>query len=236
MKDVLEIEVPSTLDSITLGQYQKWVELVENLGEDADEQVLNDALIRIFCNVNRTDLHKIEVLEYDKMLEVLRDAFTNKCDTLVERFTLNGVEYGFEPNIEKMSTAVYIDTEGSLDWENFHIAMDALYRPIAFNRKANGVDQYAVMPYEPCLKKAELMKQAPLDAAMSVRVFFCSLSKDLLKTSLNYLEEVVKVSKDSTLQKQYSQLSTDGITQFIHSQEELTRSLMRLNLNPYLEH
>ena len=236
MKDVLEIEVPSTLDSITLGQYQKWVELVENLGEDADEQVLNDALIRIFCNVNRTDLHKIEVLEYDKMLEVLRDAFTNKCDTLVERFTLNGVEYGFEPNIEKMSTAVYIDTEGSLDWENFHIAMDALYRPIAFNRKANGVDQYAIMPYEPCLKKAELMKQAPLDAAMSVRVFFCSLSKDLLKTSLNYLEEVVKVSKDSTLQKQYSQLSTDGITQFIHSQEELTRSLMRLNLNPYLEH
>tara|TARA_R110002126_G_scaffold263651_1_gene406621 strand:+ start:192 stop:902 length:711 start_codon:yes stop_codon:yes gene_type:complete len=236
MKDVLEIEVPSTLDSITLGQYQKWVELVENLGEDADEQVLNDALIRIFCNVNRTDLHKIEVLEYDKMLEVLRDAFTNKCDTLVERFTLNGVEYGFEPNIEKMSTAVYIDTEGSLDWENFHIAMDALYRPIAFNRKANGVDQYAVMPYEPCLKKAELMKQAPLDAAMSVRVFFCSLSKDLLKTSLNYLEEVVKVSKDNTLQKQYSQLSTDGITQFIHSQEELTRSLMRLNLNPYLEH
>ena len=236
MKDVLEIEVPSTLDSITLGQYQKWVELVENLGEDADEQVLNDALIRIFCNVDRTDLHKIEVLEYDKMLEILRDAFTNKCDTLVERFTLNGVEYGFEPNIEKMSTAVYIDTEGSLDWENFHIAMDALYRPIAFNRKANGVDQYAVMPYEPCLKKAELMKQAPLDAAMSVRVFFCSLSKDLLKTSLNYLEEVVKVSKDSTLQKQYSQLSTDGITQFIHSQEELTRSLMRLNLNPYLEH
>ena len=236
MKDVLEIEVPSTLDSITLGQYQKWVELVENLGEDADEQVLNDALIRIFCNVNRTDLHKIEVLEYDKMLEVLRDAFTNKCDTLVERFTLNGVEYGFEPNIEKMSTAVYIDTEGSLDWENFHIAMDALYRPIAFNRKANGVDQYAIMPYEPCLKKAELMKQAPLDAAMSVRVFFCSLSKDLLKTSLNYLEEVVKVSKDNTLQKQYSQLSTDGITQFIRSQEELTRSLMRLNLNPYLEH
>tara|TARA_R110000796_G_scaffold231329_1_gene349212 strand:+ start:600 stop:1310 length:711 start_codon:yes stop_codon:yes gene_type:complete len=236
MKDVLEIEVPSTLDSITLGQYQKWVELVENLGEDAEEQVLNDALIRIFCNVNRTDLHKIEVLEYDKMLEVLRDAFTNKCDTLVERFTLNGVEYGFEPNIEKMSTAVYIDTEGSLDWENFHIAMDALYRPIAFNRKANGVDQYAVMPYEPCLKKAELMKQAPLDAAMSVRVFFCSLSKDLLKTSLNYLEEVVKVSKDSTLQKQYSQLSTDGIIQFIHSQEELTRSLMKLNLNPYLEH
>ena len=236
MKDVLEIEVPSTLDSITLGQYQKWVELVENLGEDADEQVLNDALIRIFCNVDRTDLHKIEVLEYDKMLEVLRDAFTNKCDTLVERFTLNGVEYGFEPNIEKMSTAVYIDTEGSLDWENFHIAMDALYRPIAFNRKANGVDQYAIMPYEPCLKKAELMKQAPLDAAMSVRVFFCSLSKDLLKTSLNYLEEVVKVSKDSTLQKQHSQLSTDGITQFIHSQEELTRSLMKLNLNPYLEH
>ena len=236
MKDVLEIEVPSTLDSITLGQYQKWVELVENLGEDVDEQVLNDALIRIFCNVDRTDLHKIEVLEYDKMLEVLRDAFTNKCDTLVERFTLNGVEYGFEPNIEKMSTAVYIDTEGSLDWENFHIAMDALYRPIAFNRKANGVDQYAIMPYEPCLKKAELMKQAPLDAAMSVRVFFCSLSKDLLKTSLNYLEEVVKVSKDNTLQKQYSQLSTDGITQFIHSQEELTRSLMKLNLNPYLEH
>ena len=236
MKDVLEIEVPSTLDSITLGQYQKWVELVENLGEDAEEQVLNDALIRIFCNVDRTDLHKIEVLEYDKMLEVLRDAFTNKCDTLVERFTLNGVEYGFEPNIEKMSTAVYIDTEGSLDWENFHIAMDALYRPIAFNRKANGVDQYAIMPYEPCLKKAELMKQAPLDAAMSVRVFFCSLSKDLLKTSLNYLEEVVKVSKDSTLQKQHSQLSTDGITQFIHSQEELTRSLMKLNLNPYLEH
>lgn len=236
MKDTLEIEVPSSLDGITLKQYQKWCELVEAVGDNPDGGLLDKALVRIFCKVPRKEVDKIDFLEFDRVLEVLRETFNAKSETLIERFTMNGIEYGFEPNMERMSTAVYIDTEGNLEWQDFHVAMDALYRPITFNRKSYGVDQYAIEDYEPCLKKAELMKQAPLDVVMSARVFFCNLSMDLLKTSLSYLETMKNQSKDFSQQKQYLQLKTDGITQFIHSQEVLTRSLMKLKHHQSLRH
>lgn len=235
MKDVLEINVPTSLEDITLKQYQKWAELVEALGDNPDEVFLNKALVRIFCGVPTKEIEKISFLEFDNVLEVLRSAFEEKHETLVQRFTMNGVEYGFEPNIERMSTAVYIDVESSLEWGDFHIAMDALYRPIAFNRKAYGIDQYATIDYEPCEKKAELMKQAPLSVAMSARVFFCNLSRDLLNTSLVYLEEHLKNHKDFIQQKQHLQKKMDGITQYTHSQEGLLRNLMKLNPSQYLQ-
>jgi hypothetical protein len=235
MKDVLEINVPSSLESVTLKQYQKWVELVEALGDNPDEVFLNKALVRIFCGVPNKEIENIDFMEFDKILEVLRGAFEEKHETLVQRFTMNGIEYGFEPNIERMSTGVYIDVESSLEWGDFHVAMDALYRPIAFNRKAYGIDQYAIMPYEPCEKKAELMKQAPLSVAMSARVFFCNLSRDLLNTSLIYLEEQMKNHKDFSQQKQHLQKEMDGIIQYMHSQEGLSRNLTQLNQSQYLE-
>ena len=78
MKDVLEIEVPTSLDSITLKQYQKWCEIVEAMGDDPDEGFLNKSLVRIFCGIPKKEVDKIDYLEFEKVFRGSQRYFLSK--------------------------------------------------------------------------------------------------------------------------------------------------------------
>ena len=70
--------------------------------------------------------------------------FTQKPD-LVTKFRLDGVEYGFIPDLNELSFGEYIDLDTYLgDWENIHTAMNVLYRPI--NSKKG--DRYTIQEYD----------------------------------------------------------------------------------------
>jgi hypothetical protein len=58
---------------------------------------------------------------------------------------MDGVEYGFIPNLDDMSFGEYVDLDTYLgDWQNIHRAMAVLYRPI---REKRG-ERYNIVPYE----------------------------------------------------------------------------------------
>ena len=51
MKQVqIELSVPTTLNDMTLGQYQRYMKVLDDNKEDANE-FINLKLIEIFCNV-----------------------------------------------------------------------------------------------------------------------------------------------------------------------------------------
>jgi len=174
MADTLEISVPTELSDIKLEQYQEWVKIVEATKDEEDkEDFLNRALIELFCGVSLTDIAKIKATEFHKILGVLEETFSKETNGLVNRFVIDGVEYGFEPNIQEIKTGAYVDIEASLvTWDNFNIAMAALYRPITKTRTAAGVEQYEIEDYNPTDEKSLVMLNAPLDAVLSAKVFF----------------------------------------------------------------
>ena len=218
----LELSVPTDLSSITLGQYQRYMKVIEENGEDAAD-FLALKTIEIFCNISLKDVLNIPAKDADRVLSIINKAFEEKPN-LIRRFDLLGVDMGFEPQLENIALGAYIDVEDNIsDWSRMHKAMAALYRPVNFKQK----DKYTVAPYEPSEEVSNLMKEMPLDVVMSAMVFFYDLGKELLKAIPSYIQK--NLTEEQTYQlKQTLAQNGVGINQSTLSLEEMFSSLTKL--------
>jgi len=213
------LHIPNKLSEITLKKYQKFVKLNK---DDADERFLQIKMIEIFCEVSHEDVLKIKFADADRVTGILAKMFTEK-PPLVTQFKLNGVEYGFIPELDEISFGEYIDLDTYLgDWENIHTAMNVLYRPID-TRKG---DRYTIKPYN--LDAKDRLLEMPLDAVISSVFFFYHLGKDLSVVMNRYLAK--ELTKALTHLVQDSMLNGDGIKQFSHSLKGILEDL-KISLN-----
>lgn len=220
----LELSVPTALSDITLGQYQRYMKVVEeNEGDDNAGEFLTLKTIEIFCNISLKDVLSIPAKDADKVLTIINKAFEEKPN-LITRFDLLGVDMGFEPKLENISLGAYIDVEDNIsDWQRMHKAMAGLYRPVNFKNK----DKYTVAPYEPSEEVSNLMKEMPLDVVMSAMVFFYDLGKELLRAIPSYIQS--NLTEEQTYQlKQTLAQNGAGTNQYTDSLEETFSSLIKL--------
>ena len=189
----VEILVPDKLSEITLGQYQKFVKV--NTEENKDTPFLLEKMVEIFCSLNLQDILKIKFTSVQEIANKLNKLFEEEPKH-VKTFSLNGVNYGFIPNLDDMTLGEYIDLDSNLtDWEKIHTAMAVLYRPIKVKKN----NKYNIEEYTGP-NNAEQMKEMPLNVAMGSMVFFYNLSNELLTTTLNFL--VNEMEESMTLEQQ----------------------------------
>ena len=214
----LTLSVPTTLGDITLGQYQRYMKLVEqNKDDESATDFLNMKLIEIFCNVELKDVMRIPVSEVEKVLAILGKAFEERPE-IIRHFKLLDVDMGFIPNLERISLGEYIDAEDNIsEWETMHKAMAVLYRPVNFKSK----ERYSIAPYDPSDEVSELMKEMPLSVAISAMVFFYDLAKELLRAIPNYIQKSL-TEEQTYLLKQTLAQSGDGISQYMDSLKEMS--------------
>jgi len=225
----IEIEVPTTLSDIKLWQYQKYMKIIEqNKTEDAeDDEKINDflnmKLVEIFCNVSLRDVSKIPLKEFNKILEILNKAFEEK-PKLIQRFMLLDVDMGFIPKLDDITLGEYVDIETNIsDWQKMHKAMAVLYRPVNFKAK----EKYGIAPYKVKEETQELMKEMPLDVAISSMVFFYDLGKELLGAIPKYLKANLK-KEDMQQLEMHLEKNGAGINQFMHSLKVMSETSMQL--------
>ena len=220
----VELSVPSNLESIELWQYQKYMGVVETNKDQEATEFLNLKLVEIFCGVSLKDVSSINVKDFNKITDIIGNAFAEETP-LIRHFELDGIEFGFVPNLDKISIGEYIDIESNLSgFKNMHKAMAVLYRPVTKKHK----EKYQVEEYVGHDEYAEAMKYMPLNAALGAMVFFYRLEKDLLNTTLKCLEEE-KDNKQIIQALHRFQVNGDGISQFTDLLEEkLSTSIKRL--------
>ena len=173
----IEINVPSSLNEITLGQYQKFLKIAEN---NQEGNFLDAKMIEIFCGIPLSDSYKLKMSSVTAILDILNEMLS-QTPKHVERFKMNGVEYGFIPDLDEMSLGEYIDLDNNAsDWEKMHVAMNVLYRPI----KTSKVGKYNIEEYD--VKFPEVMKDMPLDAAIGSLFFFYNLGMELANHTIAY--------------------------------------------------
>lgn len=214
----IDITVPDKLSEITLGQYQKYLKIQS---ENTDERFLSSKMIEIFCELNLTDVMKLKLADVNAICSILSDMFNEK-PALKRTFFMDGLEYGFIPNLEDMSFGEYIDLDNYLaDWNMMDKAMGVLYRPI----KNKYGERYSIQEYEG--KESSYMKAMPLDVALSAVLFFYHLGIDLSMTMMNYLE-----NKEEIALQQYLNLDQSGVgtRQFTASLKEILQGL-KISLN-----
>lgn len=228
MNRQIELEVPTTLNDITLGQYQRYIKVVDE-NEGADE-FLNKKLIEIFCNITLRDVEQIPMVEAEKVISILGKAFEEQPE-LIRHFKLLDVEMGFIPKLDDISLGEYIDLENSIsDWQQMHKAMAVLFRPVNFKSK----DKYTIAPYSPNEDIQNLIKEMPLDVVMGAMVFFYDLGKELSIATLNYMEKEMEKSPQTSPLKETLAQSGVGISQFTHLLKEMSSNSMRLPHKEYL--
>lgn len=173
----VELIVPNSLNEVTLGQYQEYIKL-----KDLSETELSLKMIEIFCNLKSEQVRYLKATDVRTVVTIISEMFDSK-PSLVNTFKIDGIEYGFIPNLDEMSFGEYIDLDTFIgDWDNIEKAMGVLYRPVEI-RKGN---RYHIKEYE--AGETEHLKAMPLDAVLGSILFFYRLGNDLCKIMMNSLE------------------------------------------------
>jgi hypothetical protein len=209
----VKIHIPDTLNEITLEQYQEYLKIQD---QEKDQYVLGSKMIEIFCKVPFKNIFEYRVSHINRISKTLVDIFNQETKYLVKHFKIGNVQYGFIPELDKMSFGEYVDLDTYFkDWQDMHKAMNVLYRPVT--QKYN--DRYNIEKYKG--DDGEHMKQMPLDACFSSIVFFYNLGNDLSKTMLDYMKPE---EREIFLQSQTLDQNGAGISQFMHSLKEMLQS------------
>jgi hypothetical protein len=213
----LSITIPTSLNEITLEQYQKYLSIAK---DNQDSMFLNHKMIEIFCGVSLLEVSLMKMKDINDILLRLEETFKQGTDKLIRTFKHNGVEYGFIPNLDEITLGEYTDLDTYIsDWDNMHRAMAVLYRPIK-NKLSNN---YTIVEYNGSQERCELMKTMPLDVALSSTVFFFNLLAELLTYTANYLETDKTVQ--DLLKKHNLEQNGDGIQAITHLLKETSLSL-----------
>ena len=225
----LEVSIPQELSAIKLHQYQKYLSVAKNIDEDdKDNEFLNLKALEIFCGLSLKDSYNLPVSMFESVLRQVGDCFAEKTD-LIQRFTMTGsdgvtVEFGFIPNLDKMTFGEYVDLESYItDWDNIHKAMAVMYRPIIAGKK----NLYEIEPYEGTDRWEDVMKDSPVNVALGAVVFFYRLGTKLSKYTMNSLIAQEEKTGDTALNQALEE-SGVGISQFTDSLEVTYKALTRL--------
>ncbi len=210
----VKIKIPTSLNEITLGQYQEFSKL--------DSKKESDVLLKmveIFCKVPVEVVRSMKANDIKDICEIINKMFDVEHQML-NRFQLSGKDYGFIPDLENMSFGEYVDLDTFMgDNDNLHRAMNVLYRPIDLKQG----QRYTLKEYDPDTN--EQAKNYPLDACFGAMVFFYNLGKDLSTVILNSSS---KQNEENLVQYLDSLQNGDGT---IQSMQSLTEILQDLNIS-----
>lgn len=212
------ISIPTSLNEIKLSQYKKFVKIAT---DNEEGTFLNQKMVQIFCNIDLFIVAKMKQQDLNNAVNQIAGLF-KKIPELVTKFTMNGVEFGFIPNLNDMSSGEYMDLDGYItDWEESHKSMAVLYRPI----KQRLGNKYLIEDYDGSDKYAEQMLDAPMDVVLSSKVFFWTLGRELLKSTMDFLEGS---SQTNTANKRNLDKDGVGILQSMPYHRAMLDDLMKL--------
>ena len=198
MKKELSIEVPKDWSAVTLRDYLK-------LRKDMETYKDNEEAITacLFHHLAHFPLEYLQQLDIDTYIAIKKDlvSFFNNIELPLKRFiTIDGVQYGFEPNLSQMAYGAYVDIS---KYESLEIndkwadIISILYRPVI---KHNGA-LYDIKTYDGIID-SEKWLDTTMDLHWGCLFFFKDLFKDLLKdTQKSLMEELAEMDLPPMLKR-----------------------------------
>jgi hypothetical protein len=212
----ITVNIPNKLSDITLEQYQRFLKVAEN--KDVDDVFLMQKMIQIFCGVKLTDVFYFKIQDVKNIINEINQVLLEE-PKFQQRFTFDGTDYGFIPNLDDISFGEYIDLdENMIAWDSMHKAMSVLYRPIEMEKG----DRYTIKKYDG-IDNEDTMKRTPVDIALGASVFFYNLRNELQRAILKYsstqMEELTSQQREILLQNGV------GFSHYILSLREILEDL-----------
>ena len=203
MKQQIQITVPNDWSAVTLREYIRLANDLQNY--EGDDEATTAALFFHLAKFDVRMLKDLDVETYSSIKDKLYSFLQNTNYPLQREIEIDGVKYGFEPNLSQMAYGAYVDIskydklEINDKWAE---VMSILYRPII---KRYG-KLYDIIPYEGLID-SELFMDVTMDIHFGCLFFFVNLSKDLWHSTLSSL---MKTSPELVPHKLKSILERSG--------------------------
>ena len=190
----IKIEVPNDYSGITLRQYLNLQRDITNYKDD--EEAMNAALFYHICGIEPKILSQLDTHTFAKIKSQLYTFLGNINFLLQRTITIEGVKYGFEPNLSKMSYGAYLDISKfenmGID-ENWPKILSVLYRPI--QKETGGL--YTIQEYKGWKEwETDKWYDVNMDFHFGCFFFFNRLYKDLSLGILNSLKESPEIPRN----------------------------------------
>ena len=201
----MKITVPESIADIKLHQFQKYSILLERT--DLTPEQFDKRKVEIFTGLERNRLDLISQKDYKEIIEQI-DIALNQTVEFKPTFFMEDVEFGFIPNLDKITAGEYRDLSlYGVDVNEMHKLMAVLFRPI---KKKDIVGNYSIINYEGTERFAMIMKYMPLSIVNGALVFFSSLANELV----NYTQKYMTVEQARAKQPATTLLNGDGMQRF----------------------
>ena len=196
MRKTLTLEIPTSWKDVTLKQY---LALQGDLEAYRDDEEAQSALMLYhLCGLDAEYVKKLSAQSYNVVRSKLNEFISPETIELEQFVTIGDVEYGFEPNLSKMSYGAYADIT---KWDTIQIdknwakVMSILYRPVTKKIK----ERYDIETYDGNIDETKWL-DVNMEVHWGALFFFVRLQMDLLKGILKSLkEEEVPASMRSIL-------------------------------------
>jgi hypothetical protein len=180
----ITLTIPTDYSAIPL---KKWLALMDDIKNyEGDEEAITALTLHHLCNLDTQFISHLSMEDMNVLKSELSNFIGNTELPFQQIININGIEYGFEPNLSNMSYGAYLDIT---QWDTITIdsnwakIMSILYRPIT---KKQG-KYYSIKSYDGTMD-AETFLNVGMDVHFGALFFFTNLSMDLLNATLNSLK------------------------------------------------
>jgi hypothetical protein len=224
----MRVVIPTDLKEITLSQYKRYQKVVADNTDD--ETYICIQMVAIFCNIEVADVMKLPALEFADIVKTISQTL-DQSPALTRTFKMNGVNYGFIPNMERISLGEHatIDTCMGKD-ELTELMLSVMYRPI--KRKAG--EFYEIEEFTGDESLALNFNDTPMHIVRGAMVFFWSLFSELLQTTLCSIPKMAQREKLNL--EEVLPNAGDGINPLSQLAENLKYEFQTLEKSLYLNH
>lgn len=196
----MKVTLPEHSRDITLYQYQKYAELLSRT--DLNETQFEQRKIQIFTGIKPDEYIGLTQKDKDEILSQIETALNTPFE-FEQRFTMEGIEFGFIPNLDKITAGEYFDLcKCGTDVNELHKLMAILFRPIV---KKTRYGDYSIEDYKGTSDWSEAMKLTPMSVVNGALFFFLNLSTELT----NYTQSL-KLKEQAKEQPQKDILKNGG--------------------------
>jgi hypothetical protein len=224
----MRVVIPTDLKEITLSQYKRYQKVVADNTDD--ETYICIQMVAIFCNIEVGDVMKLPAIEFADIVKTIAQTL-DQSPALTRTFKMNGVNYGFIPNMERISLGEHatIDTCMGKD-ELTELMLSVMYRPI--KRKAG--DYYEIEEFTGDESLALNFKDTPMHIVRGAMVFFWSLFSELLQTTLCSIPKMA--AREKLNLEEVLPSDGDGINPLLQLAENLKYEFQTLEKSLFLNH
>ena len=185
MRKTLTIEIPTSWKDVTLKQYLALQADLEAYRDDDEAQAA--LMLYHLCGIDAEHLKSLSAESYNKVRGKLNEFISPESIELQQFVTIGDIEYGFEPNLSKMSYGAYADIT---KWDTIAIdknwakVMSILYRPVTKKQK----ERYDIETYDGNIDETKWL-DVNMEVHWGALFFFVRLQMDLLNGILKSLKE-----------------------------------------------